>query len=762
MSTSAKPLSEDLQLSPILQALAASNATAVGENYFPVTVRTLAKVLGVRWVLISTLHPADPGIVRTVAAWDNGPTANFQYELNGTPCANLVTQGACVYPDAIQDRFPEDQMLQDMGAESYVGTPLRSAAGDVIGLLVALDEKPITDPDHKRHIIELFAGRAAAEIERLRTSSLNERLGRIVENSVSEVYIFNGDTYRFELVNLGARENLGYSIEELGYLTPWDLKPYYTEAEFKSFVEPLKIGQSPTLTFETVHQRKDGSCYDVSVQLQFFGGVDNVFYASITDITDRKRAEEARAHLAAIVSSSEEAILSKGLDGIIRSWNQGAEKIFGYSAFEAIGQSINLIIPPDRRSEEEDIRSRLRQGEVFSNYETVRVRKDGQAVDVSVTISPILDSSGKIVGASSIAHDVSERKKAEVRERLLMGEVNHRAKNLLSLVQVIARQTAATDPVSFTKRFEERILALSASHDVLVHNAWQEVPLDELIRSQLGHFEEAIGTRINLSGEPIKITANAAQAIAMALHELATNAAKYGALSNEQGTVDIGWRVDHRADAGECFILTWAESGGPKTSAPTKKGFGSKVIERILRSRLAGEIELRWEPSGLTFQLSCPCDTVLGNDPAPSTWSVARPNAAPDADEELQKILVVEDETLIALEISESLREAGFAVIGPASTVQQAIDLLNSLHCHAAILDINLGNETSAPIAATLSGQGRPFLTVSSCDASDRPAPYAGSPHLSKPVRPSELIDAISKLIGDDDVRPSAGRRRSA
>ena len=491
MVQTTRPPNGALQSFSSVQAKLASCSKVVGEAFFPVMVEALADALSARWVFLSTLHPATPGQACTVAVWDNGPGENFEYQLEHSPCANIVGQGACCFPDNIIGLFPDDQVLKDMGAEAYVGTPLRSSSGKILGLLAALDDKVIEHPEQAAEIIELFSGRAAAELERLATASLNERLGRIVEDSVSEIYIFGADSYHFELVNRGARENLGYSMEELRERTPWDLKPQYTKEQFIDFVTPLRNGEVPNLLFETVHERKDGSTYDVAVQLQFFPGVENIFYASITDITDRKRAEQARAHLAAIVASSDEAIISKTLDSTITSWNDGAEKIFGYSAGEMIGKSIRLLIPPDLQYEEDDILSRLNSGEKISNYETVRVCRDGRRVDVAINVSPIYDAAGNIVGASKIAHDISERKRAEERERLLMGEVNHRAKNMLTLVQVIARQTAASDATTFVQRFEERILALSASHDVLLNNCWQDVPLDELVRSQLAHFGDA-------------------------------------------------------------------------------------------------------------------------------------------------------------------------------------------------------------------------------------------------------------------------------
>lgn len=740
------PNADELSFASV-QAKLASCSKVVGEAFFPVMVEALAEALSVRWVYLSTLHPIDHGRACTVAVWDNGPGENFEYQLEHTPCADIVSQGSCCFPDDIVNFFPQDQVLKDMDAKGYVGTPLRSSSGEVLGLLVALDDKPFASAERAAEIVELFSGRAAAELERLTTASLNERLGRIVEDSVSEVYVFDANSYNFELVNRGARENLGYSMEELRELTPWDLKPHYTMEQFIEYVTPLRNGEVPALLFETVHERKDGTHYDVAVQLQFFPDVENLFYASITDITDRKRAEQARAHLAAIVASSSQAIISKTLDSTITSWNDGAEKIFGYSADDMIGKSIRLLIPNDRQSEEDDILSRMARGEKFSNYETVRVCRDGRRVDVAVNVSPIFDAAGNIIGASKIAHDISERKRAEERERLLMGEVNHRAKNMLTLVQVIARQTVANDATTFLQRFEERILALSASHDVLLTSCWQDVPLEDLVRSQLAHFRDTFESRIKLSGPPLKITAPAAQAIGMAVHELATNAAKYGALSNDDGVIDITWKLEQNGGAVQGFSMHWSERGGPVVEKPTRNGFGSTVINRLLAASLEGEVDLDWQPTGLVCQISCPAEKVLSGSEA----SVREPNAViqlrEPRPETTHRILVVEDEVLIGIEIAEILKDAGFEIAGPVTTVGRALEYLENEMCDAAVLDINLGKETSEPVAKLLSTQGTPYLSVSGRGIEDRPAAFSGSLHLSKPIQSTLLIKELGQML---------------
>ena len=276
-----------------------------------------------------------------------------------------------------------------------------------------------------------------------------------------------------------------------------------------------------------------------------------------------------------------------------------------------IGKSIRLLIPPERQDEEDAILEMISRGEMVSNYETVRLCRDGSQIDVSVNVSPIFDAAGKIVGASKIVHDISERKQAEERERLLVGEVNHRAKNLLTLVQVIARQTAASDSETFLQNFEERILALSASHDLLVNSCWQDILLEDLVRSQLGHFKDTLGSRIKLSGPSLKISAPAAQAIGMAVHELATNAAKYGALSRDEGDITIAWQLENCDRSEPKFTMQWTEQGGPEVKPPSRSGFGSTVIDRLLAASLEGEVELVWRPAGLVCRVSCPVHNLL-------------------------------------------------------------------------------------------------------------------------------------------------------
>ena len=323
-----------------------------------------------------------------------------------------------------------------------------------------------------------------------------------------------------------------------------------------------------------------------------------------------QKAEAAAAHLAAIVSSSGDAIISKDLQGIIQTFNKGAQRLFGYTAEEAIGKPATLLIPADRIDEETGILERIGRGETIDRYETVRQRKDGILVDISLTISPIRDPGGSIIGAAKIARDITERKQAEKHNKLLMAEVNHRARNLLGVVQAVAQQTAKhSHPAIFVERLSERIAGLAASQDLLVKNQWQGVEVANLVEAQLAHFKDLIGTRVLLEGPPMCLSPAAAQGIGMALHELATNAAKYGALSNSEGRVHITWQVAAAQDP--TFTMQWLEEGGPTVAAPSHHGYGQIVIGSMAEAAVDGTAEIDYRESGLSWKLSAPVADAL-------------------------------------------------------------------------------------------------------------------------------------------------------
>lgn len=314
----------------------------------------------------------------------------------------------------------------------------------------------------------------------------------------------------------------------------------------------------------------------------------------------------ATARLAAIVDSSDDAIVGKNLNGTITDWNHAAERLFGYAAEEAIGRNISLIAPPERRAEMQNILARIARGEKVDHYETQRRRKDGTLVDISVTVSPIRDASGRVVGASKIARDISERRHAEERLHLLMRELDHRAKNVLAVTQAMLRLTHADTVPDYVNALEGRIRALARVHSRVAENRWNGAELRALAAADIEVFSEA-GGRMTAEGDPVWVSPAAAQVIAIVLHELSTNAAKYGALSTDEGSVAITW---HR-EAGGDLRLAWCEDGGPAVSEPQRRGFGAQIIERGIPDQLGGTAELTWSPSGLRCAFLIPAAHIV-------------------------------------------------------------------------------------------------------------------------------------------------------
>ena len=319
----------------------------------------------------------------------------------------------------------------------------------------------------------------------------------------------------------------------------------------------------------------------------------------------RGRAEDDVRRLASIIENSDDAIVSKDLDGTITSWNSGAERLFGYSAAEAIGRPVTMLMPPDRIDEEPGIIARIRRGERIEHYDTVRRRKDGTLIDISLSVSPVKDASGRIIGASKIARDITDRKRAEQQQQLLVGEIKHRIKNTLATVQAIARQTMRGAPEEEREAFNARLMALADAHDLLTLERWNRAALRDVVDRALKPFQQRHNARILVQGpDDVWVDAQKSSLLTMALHELATNAVKYGSLSNHYGIVRLQWEVLAEEDVQRARI-SWREIGGPLVIAPERKGFGSFLIERALQGG-GGKTRLDFNPNGLTCLLEVP------------------------------------------------------------------------------------------------------------------------------------------------------------
>jgi PAS domain S-box-containing protein len=359
---------------------------------------------------------------------------------------------------------------------------------------------------------------------------------------------------------------------------------------------------------EIVFERGDGTRGVMSVSAAPIRDDEGQIIAGIvafTDISRRKLAEQSASRLAAIVEWSDDAIIAKDLNGIIAAWNEGAERLFGYMAEEVIGKPVTILIPPDRHNEERVILDRIRRGERVDHYETVRRRKDGGVIEISLTVSPIKDAEGRIIGASKIGRDITERKRSEEKIKLLAREVNHRANNLLTLVNAMMRQTRADTVPAFVAAMQGRIAALARVQTRLARDQWEPTDLGCLIGEELEPFAESARARLRATGPLVPLGEAAAQALAIVVHELATNALKYGALSLPAGRVEVEWTQGSEGD----LVLSWKETGGPPLSPPRHKGFGTTVIS-LLGHQLGADVQIEWRPEGFACRLTLPKDKL--------------------------------------------------------------------------------------------------------------------------------------------------------
>jgi PAS domain S-box-containing protein len=325
-------------------------------------------------------------------------------------------------------------------------------------------------------------------------------------------------------------------------------------------------------------------------------GIATECYGVMIDITERKAAEEAAARLAAIVASSEDAIFSTNLDGVVTSWNQSAERLFGYQSNEIIGGPVERIVPQERLSESRSNREIARKGDAIGPLETIKIKKNGEQVNVSLTLSPIRNSSGQISGTSTIARDITERKTWEQRQTMLVRELSHRVKNTLAVIQAMTRLTLRTnsDPRTFADNFESRIRSLASSHNLLTEANWRGAHLRDVIRSQLSGLVDDVACRFDLRGKDVILPAEASAQLGLVLHELGVNAIKHGALSQPGGRVGIVWTATSKK-----LRLTWRERGGPVIATePSRIGFGTSLVmssaQKVLR---------RFGPKGFTCKL---------------------------------------------------------------------------------------------------------------------------------------------------------------
>jgi PAS domain S-box-containing protein len=696
---------------------------------------------------------AREGSMKLTTAAEAGSFAAFTHLPNGWTAAIQVPPEIIAQPM----RAWEQQVLLNLIFFAALAVIGAAAAGEWIARSIAqlaaaarpIGSGEVTAPlaTSLREVNDVGEALSRASRDRQRAEMAmresDTRFRAIVDQDTAGISIVDLDGH-FRLANRRHCEITGYPVEELRTKTLIDIThPEDRPRNLELLAAMMTSGTAYTIEKRFI--RKDGRVVWVqvsSVAVRDSAGTPQYAIGLVLDIDERKQAEMANAHLAAVVASSADAIESVSLDGTILTWNQAAEDLYGFVAEEAIGRPLAIIVPEERQGETARMLAAVRAGDNMW-FETTRRRRDGSLVEVAVDAAPIRTADGVVVGISKVTHDISERRRAEatLQEReeqfrtlansipqlvwmansdgwivwynerwyeytgttpeqmegdgwhsvhdpavlpdvvtrwnesvrtgrpfdmtfplrgadglyrpfltrvvplhdsqgrvarwfgtstditaqveherhlnFVMRELSHRSKNLLAVVQAMARQTMqhSSGFEDFEGRFMGRLHGLARSHDVLVRQDWTGATIRDLVSAQLAPFVREDGASVDLVGENLILKPDAVQNLGFALFELGTNAVKYGALAAPAGKITIRWELVESA-ARKCVRFVWQESGGPPVNQPLRKGFGAMVIERFIAVTFGGHVESLFLPEGFCWTLEIPAEHLLSDPPA--------------------------------------------------------------------------------------------------------------------------------------------------
>lgn len=462
---------------------------------------------------------------------------------------------------------------------------------------------------------------------------------------------------------------------------------------------------------------------------------------------DRK-IRETEARLAGIVESVMDAIITIDARHRIVLFNPAAEAMFGITADDVLGQPLTRFIPEEFRSTHDQFIRQFREAGATTRRMGAlgavnALRANGEAFPAEASISHVRIGDDHL--ATVILRDITERQRNEEARQLLAREVDHRAKNALAVAQALVSLTRAEAIADYAQAVKGRLSALARAHSLLSEGAWQGADLNRTITDELAAYTRP-GQSI-VTGPAIRLAANAVQPLSLVMHELATNAVKHGALRHASGQIAVEWVME----SDRRLAISWTETGGPPVEPPGAKGFGSRLLNDVIRNQLQGDLRLDWALSGLRVTILLnDCFDALENRQSAAGAPAAEP-ARQQRDASARCVLVVEDEALVALELSSGLEDLGWSIIGPASSLESARKLAGQTAIiDAAVLDINIAGQLVYPLARELRERGVPILFCSGYDAVDAGGGLADVPILSKPVN----IGALHRTLRDISILP--------
>jgi PAS domain S-box-containing protein len=492
--------------------------------------------------------------------------------------------------------------------------------------------------------------------------------------------------------------------------------------------------------------RADGGEFPIEASIsQVEVGGERLATVILRDITERKAAEDAllesRRRMEGIVESAMDALITVDEQQRIMLFNPAAERMFGVDAAAVTGESIERFIPRRFRTGHADHIRRFKETGVTNRRMGALgaisgLRANGEEFPVEASISQVKVGGATI--ATVILRDIAERKANEEALHLLAREVDHRAKNVLAVVQALVSLTRAETKEAFIDAVRGRVSALGRAHSLLAQSRWEGAVLTQIITDETAPYQRP--GQIQIDGPPVVLGPNFVQPVSLLIHELATNAVKYGALSAEHGRVSIELAVLPSQE----LELRWSEVGGPPAAEPSSQGFGSTLIREVATRQLGGQLEMTWAPTGLRLVVTLPA-AVYRLEVAPGETPAGEAAPEPRPETRGGRVLVVEDETLIALELCSDLASLGWEVLGPAGTIEEASRLLSEVEPpDAAILDVNLAGVLVYPLAEHLRSRGVPLVFCTGYEKLDRR--YDDCPIVRKPVNIRLLADELHRF----------------
>lgn len=465
--------------------------------------------------------------------------------------------------------------------------------------------------------------------------------------------------------------------------------------------------------------------------------------------------------LSAIVASAMDAIITIDEDHRIIQFNPAAELMFKLPASEAIGQPLERFIPHRFRAEHnEHIRRFGSTGETSRRMGALgavsALRADGEEFPVEASISQGMAGEERL--STVIMRDITERKANEKAQALLAREVDHRAKNILAIISSLVTLTRAPNREAYIESLNGRIAAMSRAHGLLAQHRWQGASLGRVVHDELEAHADP--SKFTCAGAELQLSSRAVQPVGMLLHELATNAVKYGALSVPDGHVILNWRVLKSGSV----QLDWHERGGPTVTPPSELGFGTTLIGQIVESQLGGAMQSHWNPLGYELTVTLP-DTILQASHDSRGITSVEESAAPVAskpsiegdDQRGGKLLIVEDEPLLAMQLSHSLKDYGWDVLGVAGSIEDANRILSDKsRPDAAILDVDLGGSPVFPLARSLRRSGIPFIFCTGYEDLDYSSEFSSCTAVRKPATALQLVRALRDVVRTASVQAAA------